>query len=174
MSLEDFDSEYENLFGADVEFKEDKRRDDNMKWELELSMVKGFNRVAVNVREISDFEFEPTRDKALERVREAWALIPSSEDKKGNHNAKKPYVQSKPTYEQKASTPQQYGQTVTSDDVATMSKFVKGGQLNIIRQGINKGVLTVNEVQGMSKWQDGQALIQRVFDSGKYDKNDRG
>lgn len=139
-------------------------RGNNVLWELEASLTKDYNRVAVNVRNVLDHEIDATRDQLFRELRTAWSMLPKSD------NRKETKVVPKVEYQQQQQQRETKVGNVTNDDIKRMTKFAKGGQLNILRQGLNNGVFTEQELRGISRWDETQSFIDATFKANAYDK----
>jgi len=102
----------------------------------------------------SDIEYEQERQFCLNQARELINQVGNVE----KQVTKKDYQEAYAPKETK-----DYSKPSTQMN----TRFAKGKQIGILQGGIDKGVITLEEVNGMQSWDDCQTLIGRVFASGK-------
>ena len=151
-------TDYINLKNIEEIKLEDKRL---AKKEIEVSITKGFNRVAVNIRDIDEVDYDYWKGVVIAEVKELWAVLPHSDD-----TSKKPVVQSKETYQREVKQ-EERTEYKTPQKERIETKFAKGKQIALLQQGIDKGLFTIEQVNAISSWEESQDFIGKVFASGK-------
>lgn len=170
--------EYEVMIDEELkQLKQKLRRNDMAKYEVECSLTNGFNRVAVNIREIEPSEFDMIKESVVKEARSIWKKLPNSDET--NTTKVKTEVRTKSYQENKHYKQKQESFTapngdITIDDIKLVSKEyaqaqgirnyigTRGQHLKLV-EIINQGKATLQEVNNLQSYQELQALFTRAW-----------
>ncbi len=156
------------------ELHKNKRRTDNMaKYELECSMTKGFNRVAVNIREIEEHELPHFQEVIVKDCERVWKQIPHSDETSKTKSK---------TYTKQTNNNRVEQQTNTNYNGSTMKNVIglddlpfptkdsgKEGYIGTIGQHktlvklYNEKKITWDEIKNIRKYGDLTRLMDKAF-----------
>ena len=151
-----------------------KRRPDNMaKYELECSMTKGFNRVAVNIREIEEHELPEFQKTIIQDCERLWKQVPHSDatsKKETNYKSKPENNQRVAKQTEQPTYSQQPQGSFTLNDIPFPTKDSgQQGYIGTIGQHktlvtlVNQGKMTQQQVSNIRSYRDLTLAMDKAF-----------
>lgn len=130
-----------------------------MEKRISVELTKEFNKVVVgvdNVLEIDDFE--TAKDWAWNEAMSVINRIPDGGfGKSGTPKQVSKETYTKEKYPQKEYAPKPSKSYVTASDITT--KFLKGGQIGVAVKRINKGEITLEQVNNATSWEHANSIV---------------